>query len=274
MPKTVDHDEYRKELLQKCFDLFGRMGFSNVTMRQIAEEIGVSTGTLYHYFPTKVSILEQMFAWAVEEDIQAFSPQLSPDLPLAERLTRLSEFYVASGSFHQKLLLLALDLFRHSPSGSEEAFRDFVDPFEEAISKSLGTGPKLSEVICTYLVGFSLHAMLTPRRFSFAEHGRFMPDVLRALITSSDSNGESHPSRRSQKKGPPQGERKLSLGNNNRTVRPEERSVSKPALSRAEGGARWRESTVSCKGRRRGRATADAGTAHRHRHPIRNRVRP
>jgi hypothetical protein len=33
MPKTVDHDEYRKELLQECFDLFGRMGFSNATMR-------------------------------------------------------------------------------------------------------------------------------------------------------------------------------------------------------------------------------------------------
>jgi AcrR family transcriptional regulator len=190
MPKTVDHDEYRKELLQKCFDLFGRMGFSNVTMRQIADEIGVSTGTLYHYFPTKVGILEQMFAWAVEQDIQAFSPQLSPDLPLAERLTKLSEFYVASGSFHQKLLLLALDLFRHSPSGSEEAFREFVDPFKDAISKSLGTDPKLSEVICTYLVGFSLHAMLTPRRFSFAEHGRFMPDVLRALITGSEGHAE------------------------------------------------------------------------------------
>ncbi|MGD0950490.1 MAG: TetR/AcrR family transcriptional regulator [Candidatus Binatia bacterium] len=266
MPKTVDHDEYRKELLQKCFDLFGRMGFSNVTMRQIAEEIGVSTGTLYHYFPTKVSILEQMFAWAVEQDIQAFSPQLSPDLPLAERLARLSEFYVASGSFHQNLLLLALDLFRHSPGGSEKAFREFVDPFKEAISKSLGTDPKLSEVICTYLVGFSLHAMLTPRHFSFAEHGRFMPDVLRVLITGGDSHGESHLSRRSQKKGPPQGERKLSLENNKRTARPEERSISK--------GARWRESTVSCKGRRRARAATDARTAHRHRHPTRNRVRP
>jgi AcrR family transcriptional regulator len=201
MPKTVDHDEYRKELLQKCFDLFGRMGFSNVTMRQIAEEIGVSTGTLYHYFPTKVSILEQMFAWAVEQDIQAFSPQLSPDLPLAERLTRLSEFYVASGSFHQKLLLLALDLFRHSPSGSEEAFREFVDPFQEAISKSLGTAPKLSEAICTYLVGFSLHAMLTPRHFSFAEHGRFMPEVLRALIAGRDGHHEGHNGNASRRKG-------------------------------------------------------------------------
>jgi AcrR family transcriptional regulator len=163
------------------------MGFSNVTMRQIAEEIGVSTGALYHYFPTKVSILEQMFAWAVEQDIQAFSPQLSPDLPLAERLKRTSQFYVASASFHQNLLLLALDLFRHSPGGSEDAFREFVDPFQEHISKILGTDPELSEVICTYLVGFLLRAMLTPRHFSYVERGRILPDVLRVLITGSDA---------------------------------------------------------------------------------------
>ena len=220
MPKTVDHDEYRKELLQKCFDLFGRMGFSNVTMRQIAEEIGVSTGTLYHYFPTKVSILEQMFAWAVEQDIQAFSPQLSPDLPLAERLTRISEIYVARGSFHQKLLLLALDLFRHSPGGSEEAFRDFVDPFKEAISRSLGTDPKLSEVIFTYLVGFALHALLTPRHFSYAEHGRFMPDVLRALITGSEAHSESGNGNASRRKGRRSGRAATDAGTAHRRRQP------------------------------------------------------
>jgi AcrR family transcriptional regulator len=201
MPKTVDHGEYRKELLRKCFDLFGRVGFSNATMRQIAQEIGVSTGTLYHYFPTKVSILEQMFAWAAEQDIQVFSPQLNPDLPLAERLARMSEIYVARGSFHQKLLLLALDLFRHSPGGSEEAFRDFVEPFKEAISQSLGTDPKLSEIISTYLLGFALHALLIPQHFSYAEHGRFMQDVLRALITGSESGGESGNGSTSRRKG-------------------------------------------------------------------------
>lgn len=185
MPKNVDHDEYRKELLQKCFDLFGREGFSNVTMRQIAEEIGVSTGALYHYFPTKVSILEQMFAWAVEQDIQAFSPQLGPDLPLSERLKRISDFYVASAAFHQNLLLLALDLFRHSPGGSENAFRQFAEPFEAAISQILGTDLRVSEVICTYLVGFALRAMLTPQHFSYKERGRSIPDVLRVLIAGS-----------------------------------------------------------------------------------------
>jgi DNA polymerase elongation subunit (family B) len=67
---------------------------------------------------------------------------------------------------------------------------------------------------------------------------------------------EPHPSRRSQEKGPLQGERKFSFENNNKTARPEEpppeeRSVSKgsggvskPVLSAVEGGARSRVSGV------------------------------
>jgi GTP-binding protein len=52
---------------------------------------------------------------------------------------------------------------------------------------------------------------------------------------------EPHPSRRSQKKGPPQGERKLSFENNNGTARPEE----PPSSGGVSKGARWRKSTAS-----------------------------
>ena len=51
---------------------------------------------------------------------------------------------------------------------------------------------------------------------------------------------EPHPSRRSQRKGPPQGERKLSFDNNNRTARPEE----PPSCGGVSKGARWSKSTA------------------------------
>ena len=51
---------------------------------------------------------------------------------------------------------------------------------------------------------------------------------------------EPHPSRRSQKKGPPQGERKSFFENSNSTARPEE----PPSSGGVSTGARWRESTV------------------------------
>jgi hypothetical protein len=52
---------------------------------------------------------------------------------------------------------------------------------------------------------------------------------------------EPHPSRRPQKKGPPQGERKLSFENQNRTVRPEE----PPSSGGVSKGVLARKSTAS-----------------------------
>jgi hypothetical protein len=63
------------------------------------------------------------------------------------------------------------------------------------------------------------------------------------LLTGSVDKREPHPSRRSQKKGPPQGERKLSFENNNRTARPEE----PPSSGGVSKGARWRKSTLLTK---------------------------
>ena len=61
------------------------------------------------------------------------------------------------------------------------------------------------------------------------------------MVSETVDKREPHPSRRSQKKGPPQGERKLSFENNNRTARPEE----PPSSGGVSKGARWIKSTVS-----------------------------
>lgn len=70
MPKIVDAQRYRKELLSKCFDLFANRGYANVTTRQIAKELRVSTGTLYHYFPNKQVLFEQLVEQITLQDIE------------------------------------------------------------------------------------------------------------------------------------------------------------------------------------------------------------
>jgi len=53
MPKIVDHDAYRDELIERYFDDFAQRGYNDVTMREIAAKLNISTGTLYHYFPSR-----------------------------------------------------------------------------------------------------------------------------------------------------------------------------------------------------------------------------
>jgi AcrR family transcriptional regulator len=77
MPKIVDRELYQTELLDRCFPLFTERGYAAITMRQIAEGLGVSTGTLYHYFKSKQAIFEQMVWRRVETDLRAFGDQLN-----------------------------------------------------------------------------------------------------------------------------------------------------------------------------------------------------
>ena len=72
MPKIVDRDHYRQELLMKSFDLFAQKGYSSITMRQLAQGIGVSTGTLYHYFPSKEALFLQLAEELDRQDVMLF----------------------------------------------------------------------------------------------------------------------------------------------------------------------------------------------------------
>src|SRR5260221_7007308 len=118
MPKIVDHDQQRRKLLLKCFNLFRRRGYHNVTLREIAHEIGASTGTLYHYFPNKLAILKQLYELAVHDDLGVVSRASARGIRRREKLRRLCAMWARRDATHAGLLLLALDLYRNSPKHS------------------------------------------------------------------------------------------------------------------------------------------------------------
>lgn len=57
VPKVVDHEQRRGEVLQATWRLIARDGVDLVTLRSIAEETGWSTGVLQHYFASKRDIV-------------------------------------------------------------------------------------------------------------------------------------------------------------------------------------------------------------------------
>jgi AcrR family transcriptional regulator len=57
VPKIVDHEQRRQELLAATWRVIARAGIIGVTTREIAREAGVSTGVLAHYFADKEELL-------------------------------------------------------------------------------------------------------------------------------------------------------------------------------------------------------------------------
>ncbi|MBW8482321.1 TetR/AcrR family transcriptional regulator [Actinomadura parmotrematis] len=57
MPKKVDHEERRRAIAEAVFAVIGSRGLEAVSLRDVAEEAGVSMGAVQHYFASKQDML-------------------------------------------------------------------------------------------------------------------------------------------------------------------------------------------------------------------------
>ncbi|MBQ2040145.1 MAG: TetR/AcrR family transcriptional regulator [Thermoguttaceae bacterium] len=62
MTVLVDHQERRKMILERAFELFAEEGFSGVTYQKIADRCGISRTSIYKYFKDK----DQIFIFAIK----------------------------------------------------------------------------------------------------------------------------------------------------------------------------------------------------------------
>lgn len=172
MPKVVDHKAYREELLDRYFELFAKRGYSDVTMREIAAELGVSTGTLYHYFPTKKSILEQLFKKASRLDASELFSRIPDGADLSQRISILFDFVQEKEIYYQDIVLLTIDYYRHHDS---DEYRDIITEadnyYGEAIAQAVGLDIKLGFLLAIFLNGLVYHRLAFPQAVSFNEPG-------------------------------------------------------------------------------------------------------
>ncbi|PQZ85760.1 TetR family transcriptional regulator [Arthrobacter sp. MYb227] len=63
MPKIVDHDARRLELVEVTWRVIAKRGFEGVTLRDVAAEAGFANGALKPYFPTRASLMRATFTY-------------------------------------------------------------------------------------------------------------------------------------------------------------------------------------------------------------------
>jgi len=66
MPKVIDHEQRRSEIIDATWRLIVQHGFAAATMREIAAAAGFANGALKHYFPGKDEIIEGAFQRGLE----------------------------------------------------------------------------------------------------------------------------------------------------------------------------------------------------------------
>ncbi|MFJ2867506.1 TetR/AcrR family transcriptional regulator [Kitasatospora sp. NPDC087314] len=57
MPKQVDHQERRETIARALWRVVEQRGATHLTMREVAQEAGISLGQLQHYFTSRAAML-------------------------------------------------------------------------------------------------------------------------------------------------------------------------------------------------------------------------
>lgn len=97
MPDQADGstttESRREELLRIAADLFASKGFRNTTVRDIADAAGILSGSLYHHFDSKESMVDELMRtfqaelFAAYDEILASSDDARTKLERAVRLS-------------------------------------------------------------------------------------------------------------------------------------------------------------------------------------------
>ena len=178
MPKIVDHDQQREWLLDACFRVFARDGFANATMRKLAKEAGVSTGTLYHYFPDKSSLLSGLFAMQIARDRSRVTNTLPEEASVPVRIKVLFAFFREHRDYLTDLLRLALEVHRHEPfEGSREQVQSNIAEYQDALADILGIEPLIAKMAFQVLIGSLVHGLLDPDAIDLDAQEAFLQTV-------------------------------------------------------------------------------------------------
>jgi AcrR family transcriptional regulator len=194
MPKKVDHDERREELVLAAWRVIAARGIDEVTIREIARESGYSSGVLAHYFENKDDLLahalqlshtriRKRYDAEVETPVaaDALKAILLDNLPLDEQ--RELETRIEMSFWARALRKEALHEIQEEES---EGLRALL---RELVEKAQGDGAispdhdreLVLELFGALIDGISLHRLLYPDRLPPERQTAVMELALRLL---------------------------------------------------------------------------------------------
>jgi AcrR family transcriptional regulator len=118
-------DAFRRRVADAAMRLFARDGYEAVTMRSVADALGVSAMTPYRYLAGK----DALFGLVRTEAFRRFADRLEAELARAgddpwQRLRRLKQAYVAFAVDQPDAYRIMFELRQPDPAGVDELARE------------------------------------------------------------------------------------------------------------------------------------------------------
>jgi Transcriptional regulator len=154
----------REKILAVALHLFTTQGFHATPTAQISKEAGVSTGTLFHYFPDKDILIDQLYLSIKKDMAESIRAYDDPALQTEVRLERFFTGYVAWGLANPDEARF-VEQFCNSPNIGDDVKREGYQEFVwlhdiEIAAVREGLLPDLPPDFHSVMIGRILNATL------------------------------------------------------------------------------------------------------------------
>jgi AcrR family transcriptional regulator len=195
VPKVVDHNERRREIVAATWRVIAAEGVDALTMRRLADELGLSNGALARYFPSKAEIVGAVFSAAAEATNERFREAGGVDLTGAKAMRALLHEMFPFEDVTRREALIVIPFFGYAQHSErlQGIWKEFVElerPLLERIFDEMvaeGTArPDLDrtaalEFVFTVVSGSQANPVLLPETGTEERLEALVDSVLRAL---------------------------------------------------------------------------------------------
>jgi AcrR family transcriptional regulator len=194
MPKKVDHEIRREELVRAAWRIIADRGMEEVTIRELARESGYSSGVMAHYFKSKDDLLANASRMSHEEIYKRYEAEvetpvkadalraiLMDNLPLDEQRDR--ETKIEMSFWARSVRNEAFSTIQHEKSVHlRELLRRLAEASQEegAIAEDEDLG-EVVDLLAALIDGLSLHGLLYPELMPPKRQEAIMEFALRHL---------------------------------------------------------------------------------------------
>jgi len=177
MPKIVDHDEYRCELLRASFKVAAEVGYSSLSMKRLAQYLKISTGSIYHYFESKEDWFMSLVAYFSKETLLMLDQEIPVDANLSDKITLTAVHIEKNKEFYADMVNLISDFFRIRKINKQEeplALNFVADQIRDHIAMLFGVKEATAIALLSYFVGIIMANRLIPRGVNAEEQVPYM----------------------------------------------------------------------------------------------------
>lgn len=176
MARTTGSDGTRtaEAIREAAIDLIAARGFEAMTLRELAERVGIQPGSIYRYFPSKAQLLVALLVEHLEFLLEHWSHEQPADADPVERLAAFVAFHIRSHTLRRREVFVANMELRSLAPADYRKVVGLRRRYENALTAILRDGLEqgLFRIPDARIATFAILAMLTGVGTWYRENGR------------------------------------------------------------------------------------------------------